>query len=138
MKPQANAKAKPTKPGPGLLRMKAKLGPAKTEALRQTVLRDQANATSAAKPPASGPKAAPETAPAKLAELKSAKASAPPPDAGAKITLLVKENPHGTGTKDRAKFALVAANLTVGAALAAGVDRGYLNYMSARKLLEIG
>ena len=128
MKPQSNAKAKPTKPGPGLLRMKAKLGPAKTEALRQATLRDQANATSAAKPPASEPK--PQ-------EPKPAKASAPP-DAGAKIKLLVSANPHRTGSKDRAKFALVAANLTVGAALAAGIDRGYLNYAAKRKLVEIG
>ena len=87
--------------------------------------------------------AAPKTAPANLAlvppaKVATAKESAAP-DAAEKITLLAKENPHGEKTKDFAKWKLVTANLTVDAALKAGVDRGYLNYMATkRKLIAIG
>jgi hypothetical protein len=61
-----------------------------------------------------------------------------PADAKKAIKLLAKANPHGEKTKDHAKWKLVAANLTVGATLKAGVDRGYLNYMARRKLIAIG
>jgi hypothetical protein len=74
--------------------------------------------------------------PAKVAA-KSAKTPAPA-DAKKAIKLLAKANPHGEKTKDHAKWKLVAANLTVGTALKAGVDRGYLNYMARRKLIAIG
>lgn len=47
-------------------------------------------------------------------------------------------NPHRETSGDFKKFELCAANPTVGGALEAGVDRGYLRYMVAREIFAIG
>lgn len=52
-----------------------------------------------------------------------------------KIALRVHENPHRTGTKDAAKFRKLKPGMTLSAALASGLDRGYLRYSAKRGVI---
>lgn len=90
MTTKPKAKPKPTKKsGPGHERMKAQLGPKKTEALRQAVVADQTRARSDVKTVVAG---------------KPAKTSKPVKDEDArKIMVLATANPHKSGSR-RAKW----------------------------------
>jgi hypothetical protein len=72
------------------------------------------------------------------ARRRSSKGTAKPYAPTAKITIKSKENPHRTKTSDHAKFRKLMGCPTVEAALAAGIDRGYLRYMVGRALIAIG
>ena len=54
----------------------------------------------------------------------------------AKISLMVKENPHRVGTNDHGKYRKLANGMTVETALRK-VDSGYLRYMVGRELISI-
>jgi hypothetical protein len=101
--------------------MKKRLGPKGTEALRQTVVADQAKAqTEVAKTKRKPPP-------------KKAKA----PDAR-KITILAKTNPHAAGSRRAGWFKKLANGMTVDEAVALGVRGIYLQRMSKRGVLKLG
>jgi hypothetical protein len=113
--------------GPGFNRMKANLGPAKAEALRQDVLKEQTAA--AIKKPAK---------PTKTTKAKTAKAK---PDKAAdtrKITVLAKSNPHVAGSRRARWFKQLKTGMTVAEAVKLGVRSVYLQRMAARKIILIG
>ena len=114
-------KARP-KTSPGMERMKATLGPAKTEALRQSVVADQAKAKS---------EVGGKTKPAKK-KAKTTKADA------RKITVLAKTNPHAGGSRRAGWFKQLKSGMTVEEAVKLGVRSVYLERMAARKILKIG
>src|SRR5262245_59222831 len=97
------AKTKPTKTSPGIARLKKNLGPEKTEALRQTVIADQAKAQAAV--------AAPEEKTNGKAKTKKA----PPAKStdARKITVLAKENPHEPNSKRARWFGQLKNGMTV-------------------------
>jgi hypothetical protein len=117
--------AKPTtktKTGPGLARMKKRLGPKGTEALRGAVVADQAKAqTEVAKTKPTKT----ETAPTKKADDRT-------------ITVLAKTNPHAKGSKRAAWFGLLKNKMTVEEAVKAGVRNVYLQRMHARGVIKLG
>jgi hypothetical protein len=57
--------------------------------------------------------------------------------ADSKIRLIAKSNPHRKATNDFGKFKKLSTGMTVEAAVAAGVDRGYLRYAAAHSILAL-
>jgi hypothetical protein len=108
-------KTKPAKKSPGMERMKANLGPAKTEALRQTVIADQVKArTEVAKPTNASTKAD-----------------------SRKITVLAKSNPHAAGSRRAGWFKLLKNGMTGDDAVNLGLRSIYLERMAARKIIKL-
>lgn len=56
----------------------------------------------------------------------------------AKITVKTKDNPHRTKSNDFEKFKKLKTGMTVGSAVDAGVDWGYLRYAVKRELVTVG
>lgn len=125
MTTKAKAKsAKTPKTGTGLQRMKANLGVAKTEALRQDVLSDQAKAQSEAV----GPPSVPATNKAKAKEAKAD---------SRKITVLADSNPHAAGSRRAGWFKQLKTGMTVEDVTKLGVRAIYLKRMAAKAIIKL-
>lgn len=113
------------KPGRGHERMKAVLGPKKTEGLRQQVVADQEKARNSVQ----------AAAPAANA---SAQTKKPPKEADArKITVLADKNPHASGSRRAGWFAKLKTGMTVEEAVKAGVRATYITRMATRKVVKL-
>jgi hypothetical protein len=118
MTPPARAKVvNLTQSGTGFDRMKANLGPAKAEELRQHVIADQTKA---------------QTEVAKPLKAKPTKADI------RKITVLANSNPHASGSRRARWFNQLKTGMAVEDAIKAGVRSIYLQRMAARKIILVG
>jgi hypothetical protein len=125
-KTKGKTKPKPAKKsGPGHERMKARLGPKKAEALRQSVVADQARARSEVQPTAAPPHPAKKEKPTKEADAR-------------KITVLATANPHKAGSRRAKWFAKLKTGMTVADAVKEGVRATYITRMAARKIVKLG
>jgi hypothetical protein len=97
-----------TQSGTGFDRMKANLGPAKAEELRQHVIADQTKAQT-------------EVA----SDIR-------------KITVLANSNPHASGSRRARWFNQLKTGMAVEDAIKAGVRSIYLQRMAARKIILVG
>lgn len=83
------------------------------------------------------PKAEKPAKAAKAPNVKAPRGKGGTPDDAARIKLAVKANPHRVTSKDFGKFAKLSSGMTVGTAIAAGVDRGYIRYAIERAILTV-